>query len=248
MVRNPYIIIQARINSERLPGKVLKKINGKPLISILIERLKWSGLPILVATSINKENDLLEEEVLKHDGVIVYRGSEDNVLQRFYEAAKGVGADPVFRLTGDNPLMDGSLLNQMLEKYYSFNSSDIFMSIGLSKSYPLGISAELFSFRLLEKAFLNATSHAELEHVTPYMYQNRSQKIKIIPFRGKMLKYHYRLTVDTAEDFELHEKLINLYNADQLSIEAIIKILDNHKELLAINRNVIQKTINNESL
>ncbi len=243
MVNNPYIIIQARMNSERLPGKVLKEINGKPLISMLIERLKWSGLPILVATSINKENDVLVEEVLKHDGVKVYRGSEDNELQRFYEAAKEVGADPVFRLTGDNPLMDGSLLNQMLEKYYSFNSSDIYMSIGLSKTYPLGISAELFSFKLLQEACLNAASQAELEHVTPYMYKNQTQNVKIVPFTGEMLKYHCRLTVDTSEDFELHDKLISLYNADQLPIEDIIKILDNHEDLLAINSNVIQKSI-----
>lgn len=242
MVKNPYIIIQARMNSERLPGKVLRTINGKTLLGILIERLKPTKIPIIVATSTNSENDAIEEEAIKY-GVEVFRGSEDNVLQRYYFAAKNIDADPVFRLTADNPLMEGKLLTQMLELYAKQDSTRTYLSIGLSKSYPLGISAELFSFGLLEEAYLNAEMKAEEEHVTPYMHQNKPQNINLIPFSGHMNYYHYRLTIDTYEDFELHEKLIQQFNADELTVDEIIQILNKNTFLTKINSHVIQKIL-----
>lgn len=242
MVNNPYIIIQARMNSERLPGKVLKPIDGIPMIGILIERLKQSGIPIILATSTNTDNDVLVDFVINY-GVSVFRGSEDNVLERYYLAAKTVNADPIIRLTGDNPLLEGKLVKEVLNFYLKQNNSKTYLSTGLSKTYPLGISIEIFSFELLEEANFNANHPGELEHVTPYMHQNKPGNINIIPYRGKMDRYNYRLTVDTKEDLELHKILIEKYRADKMSIDDIISILDIHPELQKINNWIHQKPI-----
>lgn len=230
------------MNSERLPGKVLRTINDRTLLCILLERLKPSEIPVIVATSINVENDAIEEEATKY-GAVVYRGSEENVLERFYFAARQVEADPIFRLTADNPLMEGKLLSQILEIYAKQESERTYISIGLSKTYPLGISAELFSFALLEEAYNNAENEIEKEHVTPYMHQNKSRNINLIPFSGNKKRYHYRLTIDTADDFKLHEQIIQQYNANSLTVDEIIQLLDDNPALTMINSHVSQKTI-----
>lgn len=230
------------MNSERLPGKVLKTINDKSLLGILIERLKPSGIPIIIATSVNIENDAIEKEASNY-GVKISRGSENNVLERYYFAAKQANADPVFRLTADNPLMEGKLLSQMLEIYSKQESERTYMSIGLSKTYPLGISAELFSFALLEEAYINAENEIEKEHVTPYIQHNKSGNINLIPFSGNKNRYHYRLTIDTREDFELHEQIIHQHNAKNLTVDEIIQLLDDNPELTLINSHISQKKI-----
>lgn len=242
MVSNPYIIIQARMNSERLPGKGMKTIEGKPLIGILFERIKETDLPIILATSVNKENDVLVEYALKHN-IKCFRGSEDNVLERYFNAAKQYNADLVFRLTGDNPLMDATVIRKALDLYNKTNDPRTYISSGLSKTYPVGISCELFSFELLKEAYENAVTNTEREHVTPYMHQNMPGNINIVPLYGGMNKYIYRLTVDTHEDFELHKILIEKYQADKLNCEEIISVLDSNPELLKINCMVNQKSI-----
>ncbi|MFH1119632.1 MAG: glycosyltransferase family protein [Bacteroidota bacterium] len=241
MVSNPIIIIQARMNSERLPGKILKPIGGKPMIGILIERLRQSGIPMMLATSTNKENDELVDFAQK-SGIDVFRGNEDNVLERYYLAALACNADPIIRLTGDNPLMDGSLVKDVLAYYQKFKNSRVYVSTGLSKTFPLGISAEVFSFELLKEANLNANLPGEFEHVTPYMHQNRPGDVKIFPYAGEMNKYHYRLTVDTEKDFKLVKALVEDYKCDQQSVIEIVGILDSHPELARMNNSIIQKS------
>ncbi|MCF8360341.1 MAG: hypothetical protein K9H26_16430 [Prolixibacteraceae bacterium] len=228
------------MNSERLPGKVMMKIGGKPLIEILINRLKKSGIPILLATSANKENDCLVDFV-ENLGVKTFRGSENNVLERYYLAAKNVHADLIIRATGDNPLMDGNIIKNAYSFYLAQQNKRLFLSIGLSQTFPLGISASFFSFNLLQEAYNNATLPGEFEHVTPYLFNNDPGDITVKPFAGKMKKYDYRLTVDTVEDFELHKILIEKYNCDKMNIYDIIKVLDNNPEIANLNRRVKQK-------
>jgi len=242
MVDKPVIIIQARMNSERLPGKVLKTIGGKPLIGILLTRLLKTGLPIVVATSVNKENDILADYVGSLS-IQCFRGSEDNVLERYAKASEQYQANPVFRLTGDNPLMEPNLLLEALDVYYKSADTRTYVSSGISQTYPLGISCELFSQELLLEAYLKATSPAEKEHVTPYMHQNKPGNIRLVPLVGPLNRYHYRLTVDTPEDFELHKILIEQFHADILSVQEIIQIMDSHPELQNINSSIRQKSI-----
>jgi spore coat polysaccharide biosynthesis protein SpsF len=243
MVNNPYIIVQARMNSERLPGKVMMKIGGKPLIEILINRLKQSEIPILLATSTNPENNCLVDFV-ENLGVKTFRGSENNVLERYYQAAMSVDADLIIRATGDNPLMDGSILKDAYSYYLAHEENRLFLSIGLSETFPLGISASLFSFDLLEEAYNKATLPGELEHVTPYLINNIPGNITVRPFSGGMKKYDYRLTVDTTEDFKLHKILIEKYSCDKMSIYKIIEVLDNNPEVANLNTQVRQKKWN----
>lgn len=240
MVKNPFIILQARMNSERLPGKVMMPASEKPLIGILIDRLKSAGIPVLLATSENPENDPLAEYA-KKKGIEVFRGSEDNVLERFYLAAKSVKADVVFRLTGDNPFVDGSIIKEVYNLYTEKGGQRIYISTGLSKTWPLGISVEVFSFALLEEAYLNASLPGEFEHVTPYMHQNFPGDIEVLSHAHSDNKYHYRLTVDTVADFKLFKILVEEYQAESKTILEIIQVLDNHPELVKINTGVVQK-------
>jgi spore coat polysaccharide biosynthesis protein SpsF len=243
MVNGIYIILQARMNSERLPGKVMRSIGGKPMIGILIDRLKQSGLPIIVATSVNSENDSLAEYA-RSQGVFVYRGSEENVLERYYLAAKSVNARVIIRVTGDNPLLDGHLLLRNVDHFLSLNEPRAFLSIGLSETWPLGISMEVFGFELLEEAYLFAKEPYQLEHVTPYMLQNARSDIRHIAPESPLKRFHYRLTVDTEPDFILNTLLIEDYGCDKKSIEEIIQILDDNQDLLLINRHIRQKGSN----
>ena len=241
MVENTYIIIQARMNSSRFPGKVMKNIDGIPLIGILIERLKKLNVPIILATSINSENDKLIRYV-ESLHVQTYRGSEQNVLERYYLAAKKYNAKTIVRLTGDNPLIDGQVLHEMLERYWKEGNLRSYLSTSITKSFPLGMSIEIFGFDLLKEAYSNATLAGELEHVTPYFYNNNSAKnIKIIGAKLKESKYHYRLTVDTISDFSLIKKLITDFNCKNKSMQEIINIIDDNHGLLKINRNIHQK-------
>jgi spore coat polysaccharide biosynthesis protein SpsF len=240
MVKDTYIILQARMNSERLPGKVMKEIAGIPMIGILLNRLKKTDLPIILATSTNKENDILVRYA-ESFGVTIFRGSENNVLERFYIAAKQARACTIIRLTSDNPLLDGEFVRKNLNIYFENYIERTYLSTGLSKTFPLGMSVEIFSFKLLEEAYKNAKCLGELEHVTPYFYQNTQGDIHIIKPRREIAKYHYRLTVDTDDDFIFHKKLIEEYGCNNLSMDEIISIIDNHPELLEINKKSVQK-------
>lgn len=239
----PHIIIQARMGSTRLPSKVMRKIIGKPMIGHQIERLKQTNLPIIVATSISEENNELVE-YLKSIGVNVFRGSEDNVLKRYYEAAKHFKAKQIIRITGDNPLIDPVFILEQL-KNINIQTNRYYVSDISQKDLPLGMAFEMFPFSILEEAYINAVSKYEKEHVTPYLHQN-------IP--GNIINYNfitsisnmssYRLTVDTELDFNLIEILINEYDCINKSVFEIIKILEEHSYLKEINSKVIQKKWN----
>jgi spore coat polysaccharide biosynthesis protein SpsF len=227
------------MNSERLPGKVMMPVNGIPLIGILIQRLKQSGLPIILATSDNPENDILCEYVKEQD-VLIFRGSEENVLERYFFAAQTVGAEYIIRVTGDNPLIDGYFIKSVIDGLDDFDRKTYF-STGINKTLPLGLSFELFSFELLEDAYNNAKLPGEKEHVTPYLHQNKPGNIKILALDNSYKKSDYRLTVDTKEDFELIKILIERYSCLTKTTDQIIDVLDDNPELAAINKGIVQK-------
>jgi len=231
------------MNSTRLPDKVMQPICGTPIIGILLRRVKKAGLPVILATSTNKENDTLCEYA-KQQGATIFRGSEDNVLERYYLAAKEFKATTVVRITGDNPLLDGHFLKEQVEIFHKNKNERKYLSTGLSQTYPLGMSVEIFGFNLLEEAFKNAKLPGEFEHVTPYMHQNTPGDIEIIVPKLDEKKHHYRLTVDTENDFIFNKILIGDYGCDKLRMKQIISVIDEHPELLQINKNTIQKKWN----
>ncbi len=236
------IIIQARMDSTRLPGKVLMPLGNSTMFEILVSRLKESRLPLILATSTLPSNDLLAEKAKELD-IICHRGSEEDVISRFYDAAKAAKLDIIVRTTGDNPLLDGNLVRNYVEEYIQLKNDNLYMSTSLEKSLPLGISFEIFSFHMLETAYEKAQTIQEREHVTPYFYNGQATYNRL-PVKHTSDKSAYRLTVDTEADLQLMRMLIEKYHASTLSYIDIISILDQEKELVDINTGIVQKKWN----
>lgn len=233
-------IIQARMASTRLPGKVLRKIDGMSILEILISRVKQSkqSSSIVVATTEKKEDDKIVEAV-KNSGVEVYRGSEDDVLGRYVGASRAANADIVVRVTADNPLTDPELMDELI-KAHRRSRADYTYCPGV----PPGISVEVVNREALEKIDSTAKAPGYREHVTLYILdQPESWKIHTVQADELGLNYPaLRLTVDTEEDLELMTKLNqNLGNLENLQTEEVIDFLNNHPEIREINAHVRQK-------
>lgn len=230
-------ITQARFGSSRLPGKVLKTINGKSLLQLHLERAakskKIDGL--IVATTVEKEADAIEA-LGNTMGLKTYRGSINDVLDRFYQAVKSEQPDYVVRITSDCPLIDATVIDQVIERCISEGCD--YCSNTLNPTYPDGADVEVMKFSALEKAWKEATLTSEREHVTPYIWKNSTAKggklFKGLSFENEKDFSNYRLTVDEASDFELITKLVEAIGDDK-SWQEYIAYLDTHKELFEIN-------------
>jgi len=232
------VIIQARLGSTRMPAKVLANLGGVPLLEFLINRLKPGKLPIIIATTINKEDDKIVA-LAKKLNVKYFRGDEKNVLSRYYFCALENNLDIVIRLTSDNPFVDGAFIASNVKKYISYDSDIVYMATGISKTFPVGISMEVFSFSLLEEAYHKAKDEKEKEHVTPYIYTKIP--VKKVGIAYKEEKSRYRLTIDTPNDYQLAKTLVDKFNAKSKSVEEIIQILDENQGLVNINADTLQK-------
>jgi len=233
---NPGIIIQARMGSKRLPGKVMKEIDNKPLIFYLIKRIQLSSIKnIYLATSEFEENDLIINYINENfPEVIVFRGSEHNVFSRYFEVANKYNLSTIIRLTADCPLIDFRIINMMYEKFISFNPKIDYFSNTTpveKRTYPDGMDVEIFSFEALRKANMLNLTDTELEHVTHCFLNSRHNfKINKIDFKTNLSYLH--LSVDYQHNFDLVEKIIKkliVYKLDA-SLEEILNIL-NHEKL-----------------
>tara|TARA_B100000315_G_scaffold137631_1_gene126709 strand:+ start:641 stop:1282 length:642 start_codon:yes stop_codon:yes gene_type:complete len=206
---NVLAIVQARMGSTRLPGKVLKKVNGKPLIEILLYRLSLSKKidEIIMATSKSKENDLLSETVEKL-GFAVFRGSEEDVLDRYYQAAKSYSPEAVVRITGDCPLIDAKLIDAVIQKYQQIGAD--YASNTMPPTFPDGLDLSVFSFNTLKVAWEEATSKYNREHVTPFMRSNDKFKRTNLSNKEDFSTEHW--TVDQPKDFEVISKIIEHFS------------------------------------
>ena len=239
-------IIQARMGSTRLSGKVMKIIEGKTVLSHVIDRVKQSDLidVIVVATTMHDRDDVIEGEALRC-GVKVYRGSEDDVLSRYYYAAKEENLDVVVRITSDCPLIDPKVLDEII-KYYQLNNYDIVSNAGTdiqNRTYPRGLDTEVFAFKVLENAFDNAIKTYQREHVTPYIYEKSS---RVFYYKNSIDYSKYRWTLDTEEDFDLISKIYkHIYKgAHDFYLNEVIQLFERKPELFNINAHVEQKKIN----
>jgi spore coat polysaccharide biosynthesis protein SpsF len=236
------IISQARMTSTRLPGKVLKKIDNISLLKYHVERLKWSKMPIYIATTTNETDDPIikfcEEEALNY-----YRGEENNVLSRYYGCAKENNLDVIVRVTSDCPLIDGALIKKTWELEQSNFKTFDYISNVIERTFPRGFDFEIFSFEYLELAYKNTNLLSDLEHVTPYIHQNKLGKTVYKSSLHQENKSHYRVTVDTVEDFKVIKELIEQFAAQEKSYSEIIKILDQNPTIVAINQAIEQKKL-----
>jgi spore coat polysaccharide biosynthesis protein SpsF len=236
------IISQARMTSTRLPGKVLKQVLGKPLLAYHLERLQWSRLPVVVATTVLSTDDPIVQ-FCENQSIPIYRGDENDVLSRYYWAAQKFGFDTVVRVTSDCPLIDGNLIRQAVDQYQTLKNPWTYMSNCLERTYPRGFDFEVFSFEMIKAAFENAKSTPEREHVTPYFYQMKDPRTKLHSLTRASNLSRFRLTVDEPDDFKLMETLIADYDCAHKSEAEIGQVLLAHPELGQINAHIEQKKL-----
>ncbi|WP_207652690.1 glycosyltransferase family protein [Desulfosporosinus sp. FKA] len=233
-------IVQARMGSERLPGKVLMDIAGKPMLEHVLDRLKLAREidEIVVATSTKPDDDLIAR-FCDMKGTSVFRGSELDVLSRYYQAAQQHQADIVIRVTADCPLVDFEgidlLIHELCQKKVDYIAFD-------GTRLPRGLSGEVFTFEALKLTYETAHQPYEREHVTIHMYEHpeKFQVQKVEP-PSWMNRPNYRLTVDTLEDIELIRRIYEMLNHETLNLRKIINLMDENRELLAINSHIKQK-------
>ena len=225
------------MGSTRLPGKVLMELEGKPLLQRVVERVKRAKKidEIIIATTKNKEDKKLTEfaEKLK---VKSYAGSEDDVLDRYYQAAKKFGAENIVRITSDCPLIDPEIVDDIIS-YYLNNDFD-YVSNTISPTYPDGLDTEVFSFKALERAWKEAKKGFEREHVTPYI--NRHPEIfRLHNFENKENLSALRWTVDTEKDLQFAREIFKRLK-EPFGMKDVLQLLKREPHLLAINEGLIR--------
>lgn len=238
-------IVQARTKSTRLPGKVVLEIAGKPMLWHVINRLRFSKKinEIVLAIPDTKENDILESFAQNYN-LNYFRGSENDVLSRYYEVAKKFKCEVIVRVTSDDPLIDPKILDTIIEKHLSLRAD--YTSNNLKRTFPLGLDAEVFNFDALERAYKEAKANYEKEHVTPYIYEHPGIfKLRNVPAKKKLRRPELRLTVDTKEDLQLVREIYkHLYRPEKIFYtEEVIDLFNKHPELTKINENIQQKNL-----
>lgn len=238
-------IIQARTGASRLPGKVMLNIGTKPILWWVIERTKRSSLidKVIVATTDKTQDDIIES-LCKRLKVGCFRGSEDDVLDRYYKAGKKYKADTIVRITSDCPFVDPEIIDDITRIHFS-HKNDCTMN-DTDTSYPRGLDVEIFNFRTLEKVYLNAKRDYEREHVSPYIYEHLDIfKVERIKAVGILRRPGYRFCIDTKDDLKLVRKIYSMLKRSKKSITAhnIIGLLDFHPELVALNAHIRQKKL-----
>ncbi len=236
-------IVQARMTSTRLPGKVLMPILGIPMLALQIERMRRSlSLDgIVIATTIHAADDPIAA-LCSQQQVACFRGSEHDVLSRYAGAAKTFGADAIVRITSDCPLMEPRLIDQAVGVFVQSEGKLDYVSNMLQPSFPYGLAVEAFSRNVLEQANSEATQDAEREHVTPFIYW-RPERFRLRSISHTPNLSHHRWTVDTPEDFELVSKIFAALYAEnpKFDMQQVLQLLENHPQWLAINSHVEQK-------
>ena len=242
---NVICIIQARIGSSRLPEKVLKKIEGKTVLEHDVDRLKRveSINEIVIATTVEESDSKIVDEANRLN-VKYFRGSGEDVLSRYYFAAKENKADIVVRVTSDCPLIDSQVTDEIIKFYIDNYPIYDYVSNTLDRTYPRGLDTEVFSFEALEKAFNEAKENFQREHVTPFIWDN-NKEFSNYQFKDSRDNSHLRLTLDTAEDLELITEVYSeLYSLDnKFGLKELINLFEKRPELIYINNEIEQKKI-----
>jgi len=227
-------IIQARMASTRLPGKVMADLAGRPVVERVVERARLAPSVeiVLVATSDQPSDDLLAAHC-DAQGIPCYRGSQDDVLDRYYQAARHVGAEAIVRLTADCPLLDPEVLEKVLAALRS--GSFDYVSNTLEPTYPDGLDAEAFGRGALERAWHEAVLRSEREHVTAYIWKHPDR------FRLGSVRHHedlsgHRWTVDEPQDLEFVRRVYTYLGGKRFGMADVLSILREHPDVLEVNR------------
>jgi len=234
---NICVIVQARMGSVRLPGKVMKEILGKPLLIHVLERVKRMETKdkIVLATTTLEEDNTIAETVKDYDKAItIYRGSSHDVLDRYYKAAVHYKVDTIVRITSDDPLIDPKVSDMVVETFLK-NHCD-YCCNNMPRTYPYGLDTEVFSFESLERTWKEAHTPHEREHVTPYMREN-PDTFRLLNVQHTTDLSTLRWSVDYPEDLafvtEVYKRLY--YQNPVFSMEDILDVLEKEPWLAKIN-------------
>ena len=236
-------IIQARIGSTRLPRKVLMDLGGETVLARVIHRLSRSRLvsKVIVATT-DSPADIAIVGECQRLGVSCFRGSEHDVLDRYYQAARAAIAESVVRITSDCPLIDAELVDETVRIFVERQadySSNVF-----PRTYPRGLDVEVFTMAALDRAWREAGQPRHREHVTTYFYEH-PETFRLVFTRDQSDYSAHRWTVDTPEDLELLRNIYSRFgNQDNFGWREVIMLMEREPGLAELNTHVIQKSVN----
>lgn len=236
-------IIQARMGASRLPGKPLLEVMGRPLLSYQIERLKRCQKidEIVIATTLHPRDEAIVD-FCHSEKIPFFRGSEEDVLDRYYQAAKEFSADVIVRGTADCPLSDPGVVDDVVAFFLDHYPSYDYVSNILSRTFPRGIDVEVFSMKSLNEAQNEAKKPEEREHVTPFLYRH-PERFKLANIVRSPDESQHRWTVDTSEDFELISLILkDLYpKKSDFNLQDILEAFQAHPQWFTINSHIEQK-------
>lgn len=237
-------IVQARMSSTRLPGKVLMDIAGVSMLARSVRRLSRakSLSEVVVATTTEKSDDPIVEQC-ETNGWRYFRGRQEDVLDRYHSAALFFKAESVVRITSDCPMIDPGVVDEVVKEYISWGGDVDYLSNMIPRrTYPRGLDTEVFTFDALDLAWRQDTNPSLREHVTQYILRHP----EIFRIRGIMNDVDYssmRWTVDTPEDLRFVRAILQNFQNDQFTWKEIVEFLQSHPEMLEINRDIRQKAL-----
>lgn len=234
-------IIQARLGSTRLPGKVLKDIAGEPMLARVVNRTMRAKTldEVVVATTIESRDDEIAN-LCELNGWIYSRGREFDVLDRYYESAQAQHANVVVRITSDCPLIDPGIIDLTVRKFIEKVSMDYASNTLPPRTFPRGLDVEVMTFSALEHAWGEDTNSISREHVTPYIYSN-PDLFEIMGIKNEKDYSHLRWTVDTQDDLAFVRLVYERFEYDHFSWHEVISLLGKKPELIDINKFVVEK-------
>ena len=239
--RNVVAIIQARMGSTRLPGKVLADIHGHPMLWHVVQRARAAKTlnHIVVATTSDRTDDVIASFCCEQ-GLSCFRGSEKDVLDRYYHAARECSADAIVRITSDCPLIDPEIIDKTVRAF--LKESPDYASNSIVCSFPRGLDVEVMSLTALEVAWREATQGYQRAHVTPYLYENPN-RFKILSLSADEDYSAQRWTVDTPEDLEFVRAVYSRFGDEVFLFKDVLRLLDREPALAEINRSIVQKAL-----
>jgi len=241
--KNVAAIIQARMGSTRLPGKVMMDLAGQLMLVRVVNRVRRASRldEVVVATTTNPNDDSIVD-LCQERGWQFFRGNQEDVLDRYYHAASAFRADVVIRITSDCPLIEPEIVDRVVNEFLSHYPQVEYVSNNLQRTFPLGLDVEVMSFGALERAWQEDSNPSWREHVTPYL-RRHPKKFRTRNVDNDIDYSYMRWTVDTIEDLTFVRKIYNYFQNDTFTWREVLHLLETHPEWLEINRHVQQKIV-----
>jgi spore coat polysaccharide biosynthesis protein SpsF len=233
-------IIQARMSSTRLPGKVLLDLASKPMLARVVERTQLAKRidRVVVATTVEAEDDPIAA-LCRSRGWSVFRGSRDDVLDRYYQAALADKADPIVRITSDCPVIDAEIIDRVVQQLTA--GINYASNINPRRTFPRGLDVEVFTFDALSAAWRDDCEPTGREHVTPFLYRHPERfRIGLVESEREEAASH-RWSVDTPEDYDLLKRIYAHFGDEKFGWLDVLDLLNRHPDWCDINRHIEQK-------